>query len=63
MMRLKRRSPARQSGAWIVEAGMTSISLIKTNRKLRLAQALLAAQLIPPEAITATIIVAGEVRP
>lgn len=63
MMRLERKSPAMVRGAGIVEARVPSISVIRTNRKLWLAQALLAAQSIAPEAIAAMIIVAGEVLP
>lgn len=63
MMRLERKSPARQRGAGNFEARVPSISIIRTNRKLRLAQALLAAQSIPTEAFAAMLIFAGEVRP
>lgn len=63
MMRLERKSPALARGAGNFEARVPSISLPKISRKLRLAQALLAAQSIPPEAFAAMLIVAGEVRP
>ena len=63
MMHLERKSPARQRGAGNFEDGNASISLTKISRKLRLAQALLAAQSISPEAFATMDIVAGEVGP
>ena len=63
MMRLKRRSPALARGVRNFEAKVTSISITKISQKLRLAQALLAAQTIQPEAFAAMLIVAVEVRP